>query len=170
MSKPTANPYQLPQSLCKLKSANPAPAIVAEVIISVNGLGTLVRLLPSLSPMVPNTAFCFFLIGLWYTLTTFQPSRLVKITHIISASWVFLMGIISALEYIFWVDLGIDQMLSSFESNIPELDSLVCAGRRAGPVCCGSWPPLVRGAARSGPGERLERPKAAWVRGKQTGM
>jgi PAS domain S-box-containing protein len=94
---------------------------VVAVLVGVNSVSvltgwaignyTLVRLLPSLSPMVPNTAFCFFLIGLWYVLTTLQQSRLIKITRTLSTALVLLIGIISVLEYILWVDLGIDQML-----------------------------------------------------------
>lgn len=94
---------------------------VVAVLVGVNGLSvltgwatgnyTLVRLLPTLSPMVPNTAFCFFLIGLWYLISTCRPSRIIKITRIISASVVFLIAMLSSLEYIFWVDIGIDQLL-----------------------------------------------------------
>jgi PAS domain S-box-containing protein len=94
---------------------------VVAALVGVNGLSvltgwaignyTLVRLLPTLSPMVPNTALCFFLISVWYFITTLQHTPALKIFRIVSASIVFLIGLLSALEYIFWFDIGIDQML-----------------------------------------------------------
>jgi PAS domain S-box-containing protein len=68
----------------------------------------LVRLAPSLSPMVMNTAIGFLLCGITLFLQTLTRSVAANRTSLVTALIVGLLGLLTLLEYIFDASLGID--------------------------------------------------------------
>jgi len=67
----------------------------------------LIQVLPSFVPMQYNTALGFFICGLGGLFMSFHYRRSAMICGGIAAS----IGLLTLIEYIFWVNLGIDQLM-----------------------------------------------------------
>ncbi len=75
---------------------------------------------PNFSTVKSNLALCFILIGisLWLLQTRIINERKQRIAHIL-AGIVVLIGILTLIEYIFSINLGIDQLLFINDPGIP---------------------------------------------------
>ena len=74
-------------------------------------IGLLKSLKPEWVSMKPNTAVCFMLVGLAWIANMGAASPISRWLSRVSASLVGLAGLLSLAEYLFKLDLGIDQLL-----------------------------------------------------------
>jgi PAS domain S-box-containing protein len=71
----------------------------------------LVRLSPGLAPMMPNTAVGFIVYGLALFLLSLKGTTLIRRLIVIIGVFISLLGLITALEYVFNFSIGIDELL-----------------------------------------------------------
>ena len=66
----------------------------------------LIQIVPTFVPMQYNTALCFMVSGLGFLLALYQK----RFWAILFGSIAFALGFLTSLEYLFHIDLGIDEL------------------------------------------------------------